>query len=270
MTEQISEESMSNAERRRFYLLSVAVILVAALVTGGLLWLTSRVGDDNIKSAIPLTAADQAEGTKISNEFLKQAGTWGLRENTINPDNMQVAHFTVQRNTRTANNYWYSRNENYPTLKEKYIAPEGDLWYSDSMVQNWWDSISREGMASFETLSVTPKVPDKGSKLLIKETEYESMIVPVKYSVRERKYYPTGTDSSWDGTYSIMKRVYEEDAQLILIKTGSGWKVYQLTGNKYPFLLSTWATPDEDYNDQQFGFEEEGRMKAKLGTGATP
>lgn len=262
----MADETMNVAEKKRFFILSIALLLVAAIVTVSIVYFSTRPSDTTIKSSFALTAADKASVEKISKEFINRAGTWGLRDQKIDPKTFETVAYNIQRNTQTAPTYWYSRNEAYLNLRQEFIAPGSYLWYGESTVQKWWDNISRESLASFKTLSVTPTVPDNGSRLTLDENkEYDAVTVPIKYSIRERRYIQSATDVSWDGTFIVSKRVYEVDAQLVLVKMADGWKVYQITGNRYPFLLNTWATPDNDYNADQFGFEEESRFNVKNG-----
>lgn len=263
MSEPTVEESMDAAARKRFFLLSGVFILIAALVTGGIIYWTSRPADENIKTSVPLTAQDRAEAEKVAKSFITDAGTWGLRTDKVNAENIKDVAFSVQQNTQTANTYWYSRNENYERTKLAYIAPNGPLWFGTSIVQTWWDPISREVMASFRTLEVKPQIPDAGSTLTVNDFDTTAITVPVTYSIKQQKMMATATDSEWDGTYSVQERVYEENAQLVLVKMSEGWRVYKLTGNKYPFLLTSWSTPETDYNGDQHGFTEVNKVKAK-------
>lgn len=265
MSEQTTEETMSSAERKRFFLLSGVFVLLAALITGAVIYFTSGDDEADIKSTVQLSAEDRAEGEKVAKDFITQTSTWGLRTDKVNADNMKDVSYIVQQNTQTANTYWYNRNQNYEAVKTNFIAPDSKLWYEPARVQSWWDPIAREVMADFRPLEVKVQVPERGSRLTVGDTETDAMIVPVSYTVKQTKRMATSTDMEWDGTYSVLERNYQEDAQLVLVRMGDGWRVYSLTGNQYPFLLTVWATPDEDYNAEQHGFQEVDRVKVKLG-----
>jgi hypothetical protein len=254
-----------NNPARRFY--ALIVLLALLVVTGAFLIITliQKGQSEGIISDVMISNEEKQVIEKNSKEFITVAGTWGLKAKKITPENLIAVAYIVGTNSPTGEDYWDSRGTIYSKLKSTLIAENSPLWYGQSTTVNWTDPTSRDSLATFEAAgSPLITIPAQGSYLTYNGKTVRAVQVTITYSIKETRRIKTSTDVSWDGTYQVDSRVYDDKAEIILVDAGGTWQIYDIKGVTYPFALVTWKNASDEYTNQQFGFTNVSTIKAVL------
>lgn len=252
--------ALLDTEAKRFYaaIAGAAVIGLALVAT---IFLLTRGGEETVGQDAKISEVEKVEARKVLENFFTEAGTWGVKTDELTSENIASVRYLIAINGPSAPTYWQSRNDTYMQLRETYLVPGTPMWTSDGEVQAWVDMISRDSMSSFETVDVEIDPIGDGSWFMVQGEQAKSVTIDVKYSIVQTRYNQTSTDSSWDGTFVVDEKRFDDSASVILVQVADEWRLYDLRGNEFPFTLASWLTPDRDYYDSQFDFVETGRIK---------
>lgn len=243
----LSEEERS--QRKRFWIAVGAFIVILSLITGGIFWLTTLGGEDDKKYNI--SAQDEAKIKKNVEDFVKESGTWGLKNEKINNGNVMNIWYVVRQELDNNEDYYLSRADNYNNLRDKYIKPNSPAYFTERLTGAWNDTSARDKMASFKISSANAdKITNVG---YLDGSQDVVATIPVNIRSVETVIMPTATDSSWTGSFNQLSKTFDDRA-LINISKGAGeteWKITSVNDMTYPFLLSTWEKVGNNYDAQQ-------------------
>lgn len=249
-----------DTEAKRFYAV-VAGAAVLALVLVFVIFLFTREGDTEVGKDVEISETEKVAARQTIENFFTDAGSWGLREDTLTEENMQSVRYLIAVNGASAPTYWESRNEAYLALRDEFLLTQTPMWAVDGVVQSWVDMTARDSLSTFKTTSVDIEPIGDGSWFLYQNEQVKSVTVKVDYSVKQTRRNQTATDSSWDGTFLVDEKVFHDSANVILIQNAGEWKVFDVRGQRFPFTLASWLNPDSDYYDSQFDFTQVGRIE---------
>lgn len=258
--------ALLDTEAKRFYA-AIAGAAVIALALVATIFLLTRDGDERVGQDARISETEKVAARQVLENFFTDAGTWGLKTDTLTEDNLASVRYLIAINGPSAPTYWQSRNETYLALRDEYLLNGTPMWTSDGEVQAWVDMISRDSLSSFKTVDVEVQPIEDGSWFMVQGEQVKSVTIDVNYSVVQTRYNQSSTDSSWDGTFIVDEKRFDDSASVILIQINDSWRLYDLRGNEFPFVLASWLNPDQDYYDSQFDFVETGRIKTDPTTG---
>lgn len=141
-----------------------------------------------------------------------------------------------------ADGIFESRAETYAQVEDR-ISSSSDYSFSEERIANW----DEDAFAGFSVSEVSiddilgPVVRnDSGSNV-------RSVEVDVNWSGQEFYYEVTSTDTSWDGSYHILERDYEEsDAVIGLIEEDGQWKLNTISGVNNIHATALWSSPSPE------------------------
>lgn len=258
--------ALLDTEAKRFYA-AIAGAVVIALALVATIFLLTRGGEETVGQDAKITEVEKVDARKTIENYFAEAGTWGVRTDTLTSENLASVRYLIAINGPSAPTYWKSRNETYMSLRENYLVNGTPMWSSDGEVQAWVDMISRDSMSSFETVDVEVQPIEDGSWFMVQGEQVKSVTIDVNYSVLQTRYNQSATDSSWDGTFIVDEKRFDDSASVILVQINGKWRLYDLRGNEFPFLLASWLKPESDYYEDQYDFTETGRIKTDPTTG---
>lgn len=248
----MSEGELTNQdkkERKRFYTIC---IVFAAIVIGilFLIWPKSSNNTTQQNTNVALTSSDKQSVNSEVESFVKKAGSFGFDFSTLNASNLGNVDYLVS--TGDYKDYVLPRQDRYRSLLND-IDPKGLSYYDDATINNWDTSLEIKDHVNYVVNSVSADSPDKGFYVVENNKNVKAVEVPAKYSSTSKMVYKEVMDSTWDGSYNVRQKEFQDEAKIVLTLADNGqWKVYSVTSN-HPFLLATWKNADgSSFFDQRF------------------
>lgn len=246
-----------------------SVVILAAAIVLSIIFLIpndTQQSDDTVKSDITLTAEDKAETSALAKDVIKSFGTFGFITDQITGDNIMDVSYLVSQDPSNAENFFTSREDAYNLTKEKFIAAGSPMDYDSRKVTDWTNDFEINSLASFSVESVEATTQNKGSTVSSEDgTSRTIAIVNVTFTSREIQRNQTVNDSTWDGTWDVSQKDFNDKAVLNFVQTENGWQLYSMTGPTNAFLLSSWETPEASlYANTQFDFQKVGTLKTNI------
>lgn len=238
-------------EQKRFYILVGIAVVTVLVFTLGFIFLTKE--DPNLPdepTTMTITKQDQAEIKELTEDFMKANGTWGVRPKAFTKESFGDGRYLVETNSPGVEKFFDSRLSTYEKLKEKFLAPNGTVWYSANITVEWTDEQTRGDLSNFVAKTVSPNVPSKGSTISISGVEYPAITVKVDYTGQYFQRTASGSDVNWKGDYEVFTKKFNDSGKVVVVKIEGEWRVYDVKDFSYPFLFATWRTPNQDYLQQ--------------------
>lgn len=246
--------------------LIIGVVVVIGAVIGALLWITrpvSEVAPASVKSAVSLSNTDQIASEAVASEFLKASGNFGIKTSEITGDNIRNVSYLLTTGDVSANRYLTSRKDSYNFVNSSLIYKGSSLDYDSRTVSQWKSPIDDRNLATYQALNVVVKAKPNAQLVTISGKEEPAAEVEVTFDSKETIRTVTANDTTWDGSYSVLEKLFpKNNLTLLLVQDNGTWKVYAQSNLQKQFLLSTWATPDSDaYSNDQTGFTQVSTLK---------
>lgn len=256
---------LSNLSERAKFQIAVAAILISGLIAAGAMVFMGRGDDERPKSTVELSVEDQRAAEVASKAFVQTAGTWGVKQGSITPNNFIEARYLIRSMSAGASQYWIDRSVSYKAVLGGSLSSAGPLVYDRNTYTHWDDQAAREYLSSFTIQNVSAKSGTTGGYVEIGAQRFPSAYVKTTFTSRQTNMRHTVDDASWDGTVDIMARNYNQDVTVTLVKQDEKWRVYDVANLTQPFLLTTWREPDASYEvSMQVGFTKVDSLKANL------
>lgn len=252
-----------NTPARRFYALIALAVIGIGGATFAFLYFTGDKGE-TVKSDVVFSSQEQGVIESQTKAFLQAATTWGLKQDSINENNALTVRSMLNSNHSDAKNFFNGRGDTYLEVRSKFIAYDSNLWASDGTVLTWHDAHSRSTMSRFEFIDATVTVPSNGSLITIGDNAYRAVQVDAVFNVKQTRMLQMIDDSSWDGELQVDEKTFESNAVIVLVEMEGAWKIYDVRGETYPFLLVSWSNGNSDYLEYQGDFTVVGNFKAVL------
>jgi hypothetical protein len=246
--------------------LIVGVSIVVSVVLGALLWVTAP-SDENpaasVNSSVPLSKTDQLASESSTTEFLKVAGNFGIKTSELTGDNIRNVSYLLTTGDVSVNRYITSRKDSYDFLKQTYIYSGSPLDYDSRAVTQWKTPSEDTNLTTYQMTNVVAKAKSDAQLVTIDGKEEIAAEVDVTFDSKETIRTVTANDTSWDGSYSVLEKLFPKNTvTFLLVQDDGNWKIYAQSNLQKQFLLSTWATPDSDaYSSDQTGFIQVSTLK---------
>lgn len=246
--------------------LIAGVIAVIAVVLGGLLWVTrpeATTTQATVKSTVPLSNTDQIASESVASEFLKASGNFGVKGDELTGDNIRNVSYLLTRGDASVSRYVSSRKDSYNFLNKTYVYKGSPIDYDARSVAQWKTPVEDRNLTSYQALNIVSKAKPNAQMLTISGQEVPAAEVEVTFDSKETIRTVTANDTTWDGSYSVLEKLFPKNTVTLLLVQDSGtWKVYAQSNLQKQFLLSTWETPDSDaYSTDQTGFTQVSTLK---------
>lgn len=135
-----------------------------------------------------------------------------------------------------------SRADTYASIQDR-IATSSEYAFSEERVNNWEeDAFSgfTVNEVNIEDIRGPVITNDSGSNLRTVE-------VSANWSGQEFYYEVTATDTSWDGSFMILERDYEETETVIsLVEEEGQWKLNTISGANNIHATVLWSSPSPE------------------------
>jgi hypothetical protein len=246
--------------------LIVGVVVVIAVVLGTLLWMTrpaSETAPASVKSTVPLSKTDQIASESVASEFLKASGNFGLKTSELTGDNIRNVSYLLTTGDASASRYLTSRKDSYNFVNSSYVYKGSPLNYDSRSVSQWKSPFDDRNLATYQALNVVAQAKPNAQMLTVDSKEVPAAEVEVSFDSKETIRTVTANDTTWDGSYSVLEKLFPKNTvTLLLVQDNGTWKVYAQSNLQRQFLLSTWETPDSDaYANDQTGFTQVSTLK---------
>lgn len=269
MSVQPQEPSASPAQeallRRRFVILVGLFLVIVLGATVALVVFTRHTEEQSMKvDTIPLSQEERIGAEGVAREFVTRAGTWGLREDSVNSSNIVQASSVIANHTPATPSYWASRQDVYRQLKENLLLAVSPLTYGEEVYREWQDDVAETTLSSFKVTSVQAQAQEAGTLTVVGGAQLTTVEVRVTFTSLQKRRIKTADDSSWDGTFRVdEKLITEETVVKVVQETEDAWKVSSMSALKNPYILATWRNAADDYTNTQEGFTPRGTLKGK-------
>lgn len=259
MDEEIEEDGPLNKR-------AIAVVAVPlALVVVFLVVFFTVFNDNNeeapssvpVDNSVEITETEQLEVEGLAEQFITQAGTFGVKKETISAENIDEMATLLETDVNSSQYYFTSRAVAYGSLEE-FIMTDSPLDYPADTVNNWTNSFETNFRNSFVVNDVKVNAEKKGNSITTDEGQLKSAVVNVVFDSNETMFVEVGSEYGAERSYSVRSKDFVgNSASLIFVDTPEGWKLYNIRDLNNEFLLATWDDPAEEaFSDTQFNFEE--------------
>lgn len=252
--------------------LAVVGVLVYFVVRPGETESEELAVDDNIEVSDEVFAEVQP----IAQNAVSTAGNFGFNSvNVINANSFVEVNKTIVDSPEAVDPSMYrSRESAYNDVKEQFIYPGSPVDYSVSTVVSWGEGIEFSAINRyFKAENVVAEKPETMRKMELNGEFLDYISVDVNFDGVAQIADKESHGTNWDGTYVIKERDFDnQTVNVRLVKTGEGWKVYDMSMTNNRFLLSTWENPEQGIytNELNTGYEEVDRMKTNIEIPPTP
>lgn len=260
------KDRFATSHDKRNIRLIAGVIVAAIAVLGALLWITRPEATQTqatVKSDVPLSKTDQLASEESASEFLKTAGTFGIKSSELTGDNIRNVSYLLTKNDASVTRYVTSRKDSYGFLNKNYVYKGSPLDYDGRSVAQWKSPSEDRNLTSYQSQNVTAKAKPNAQMLTISGKDVPAAEVEVTFDSKETIRTVTANDTTWDGSYSVLEKLFPKNSvTLLLVEENGSWKVYSQNNLQKQFLLSTWENPDSDaYSNDQTGFTQVSTLK---------
>lgn len=259
-------------ERSRFYAIAIALFLIAGIFAGLFIFLSTRNDKNNNSDSnnnIKLTSDEKSQINKITSDFLKDSGNFGLKPNTVDGNNiMEVRYMLDVQQLNSMGTYYRSRFDSYADIRKKYLSDDSNLNYSNSVLSNWDDTIERTSMLNYNVQNISANIPEYGYTNT-DESNGKSTFVDVTANTNSTSTIINQpvTDSSWNGIFNVNSKTFPNTIKITFKKQGNSWKVYDAdtSSMQNPFTYSFLSDVDyTKYNDSFTGFNTVGHIDSHI------
>lgn len=258
-------EQPQEGYRKRFGIVIGAVVVLSALVLGGLLFFTGEDSSEEPDSRIMLTSEEQREAQGVVEDFLYDVGVFGYNIDELNGDNIyQVMRLNREGDTNALKMYASFRHETYLEARNTYIVSGAPLYYPTSDVYEWSVSLETENVFRYDINNIETTIPDTAQLTFLQGEDRKSIVVPVTVDTEQTKINEGVTDASWDGTHPVYKRTIPNvSAEVVLVQIDTEWKIYNLRNESHPYLFATWkdAEPENERFAINDGFSHDATLE---------
>lgn len=264
-------DTSDSSYTKRFFILVGGLIAVLGLIIGGFFFITSLGSDENdgIKADIDISQEEQDRITNDINEFMDQAGNFGLESEKISGDNIMDVKNILLAQDPNQSNFFKTRDSSYLYLRDTYMLANSPAYIPNRSVESWDTSYEKDVLSTYQLIDKEVKTPAKGYRIIVNNQELTAAKVEVKFDSKITKRAMTVTDSGSRGVFNIMEKDFNDNtATITVVKTPEGpWKIYSIEDLNTPILLATWASPDEtSYYSFQEDFTVTGEIESKIDT----
>lgn len=254
-------------QQARLRNLALMFVIVVSVIAGVFVYFSNqKPADDSVKTDVQISDADQTNMKSSAEDALGRLGTFGVKGDKVTGDNASEVRYVITQSPGDANDFFLSRKKAYESVVP-LLSKDSAVTIGVKDVESWTNSWEIDNLASFEISNVTVNVPKTGKYLddLNGDSDSRAIIVSaeVTFTTTETIRRATVDDSSWDGTYDVMEKVYPNNkANVVFIQEDNSWKIYDLNGIDKKFLLANYRTPSsDDYADLNFDFKKIGTIK---------
>lgn len=274
----VDEEKDEGFNKKAVIVVAVPVLLVGLFLVLFFTFFNDDPTEDNLEiptvdSNVEITEAEKLEIEGLSESYVREAGTFGVREEQITADNIDEMANLLETDPSSAETYFTPRSLVYEGL-DQFIYENSPLYYSPSVVESWSNEFETISRASFKVDSISSTALDKGAFINVNGANLRSASVNVQFTTKEKMFIEQGSEIGAERSYSVMEKdfdntatfvfvyeEYEEDADDEDHSHGSHWKLYNITGLENEFVLASWSEPNaEEFADTQFSFVETGKI----------
>lgn len=258
---QIDEEN-NVLNKRAIVVVALPIALVAIFLT---LFFTVFNRDESeeakveeIKSEISVSSSDQIALEGLAEQLITQAGTFGVKQETITPNNIDEMATLLETNVEVAEYYFTPRSVAYNSIGG-LILEGSPIDYNDTETSQWSNDFETNFRNSFTIKSVEATSEDKSAFVTVDGEQVEVVNVRVVFNSNETMYVENGSEYGALRTYSVRSKDFNNNsATLMFAKDNEGeWKLYDVRNLSNEFLLSTWNDPKSDsFSETQFNFPE--------------
>lgn len=259
MDEELEEDGPLNKR-------AIAVVAVPLALVVVFLVIFFTVFNDNdeeapssapVDNSVEITETEQLEVEGLAEQFITQAGTFGVKKDAISAENIDEMATLLETDVNSSQYYFTSRAVAYGSLEE-FIMTDSPLDYPADTVNNWTNSFETNFRNSFVVNDVKVNAENKGSSITTDEGQLKSAVVNVVFDSNETMFVEVGSEYGAERSYSVRSKDFVGNrASLIFVDTPEGWKLYNIRDLNNEFLLATWDDPAEEaFSDTQFNFEE--------------
>lgn len=232
----------------------ILILFLVGSIIATFFIITNREQSSELTGSIVLNEEDINNSKKNAEDFIKEAGTFGVNIDEVNIDNILDILVVVSQENQGSELFFNSRKNNYGKIKEK-IYVESPLNYNIEKINGWTYDEEKLKFSSYRILDINAVVEEKGSKL---ENGDLTAVANVNFTSKVNTLSKTSNDIDWDGSWELNEKIFENvKLKVILAKSNENWYIYNITMNNYPFLLSTWNNPgSSSYITEQFNLEK--------------
>ena len=258
MDDEIEEDGPLN--KRAIAVVAVPLVLVAVFLV--LFFTVFDNEEENIASVpidntVEITEMEQLEVEGLAEQFITQAGTFGVKKDAVSPENIDEMATLLETDVDSSQYYFTSRAVAYGSLDE-FIMADSPVDYSADTVNNWTNAFETNFRNSFVVNDVEADAETKGNSITTDEGQLKSAVVNVVFDSNETMFVEVGSEYGAERSYSVRSKDFVQNrASLIFVDTPEGWKLYNIRNLSNEFLLATWGNPAEEaFADTQFNFNE--------------
>lgn len=256
------DEKDNSLNKRAIIVVALPIAIVAIFLT---LFFTIFNGDETeenqvkeIKSEVKVSSSDQIALEGLAEQLINQAGTFGVKQETITPNNIDEMATLLETNVEVAEYYFTPRAVSYNNI-DSLIFEGSPIDYSVTEVNQWSNDFETNFRNSFKIKSVDAVADDKSAFVTVNGEQVEVVNVRVSFNSNETMYVENGSEYGALRTYSVRSKDFNNNsATLMFAKDVDGdWKLYDIRNLSNKFLLSTWNDPKSDsFSETQFNFPE--------------
>lgn len=258
MDEEIEEDGPLN--KRAIAVVAVPLALVAVFLVLFFTMFDNEEEDTTsvpVDSTVEITETEQLEVEGLAEQFITQAGTFGVKKDAVSPENIDEMATLLETDVNSSQYYFTSRAVAYGSLDE-FIMTDSPVDYSADVVNNWTNAFETNFRNSFVVNDVEANAEAKGSNITTDDGPLKSAVVNVVFDSNETMFVEVGSEYGAERSYSVRSKDFVQNrASLIFVDTPEGWKLYNIRDLNNEFLLATWDDPAaEAFADTQFNFNE--------------
>lgn len=263
------ENTEEPVNTKRLALFIGVSVLVIAIITFTVMYFMNNNTESNnepVDEVVTIDLNDRIDTETVVEEFMQGAGNFGFKDEALKPENIGEVEYLVSHSPNDAKTYFTSRNEAYGTIRDKMFTG-GAVYYNNNVTGKWTNEFETQNSSSFKLESATVKTREKGSYLNIGGEETLSAYADVTFSSTETITLKTADDSSWDGTFDVLKKGYSDNTMRVtLVKIPEdGWKIYAISDLKNEFLLASWKSPSVTaFSELRQNFEKTGSIQSTI------
>lgn len=243
------DEDDEKSFKKRFFLIVGSLVGLIALFVGGFILIDNLVSPTNSEIAThELTDREKASLEVTVDSFMRSAGDFGFARDVheSSTEELLAIRDALSNESLDSSTFYLSRGNAYGYLAESYILPESEVWFSEREVASWDSRFEVPTFNSYELTDLDFELPSRGSDILIEETEYVSVDVPVKFTTQITRALTTQNEA---GEISLTPQVktLTDEGKLTLVLSAGEWKVTNLE-TTYPVVFATWSPDETIYN----------------------
>lgn len=258
---------LKNKERNDRFLKIVGVLVVAVLaIVAAIVFLVPKDINENAENEaeerFTVSSADKQILKENAENIISTSGSFGVNPAVLNGNIIHQVSYLASTESPGYKDYMSTRQDAYEQVRS-FIRSGSELDYDASAVSQWDTSIERDQMWNLKVNKAQASVPDEGTFIDVDGSKSESVTVPVTYDSRQLKYLVTAEDTSWDGSYRVLEKNFNNNsADLVFTKQGNDWKLSNVRNSSTPVLLSiSGSVSDVDYENSQFDFKQVDTIK---------